>query len=210
MRAATAATLSASSCLNMIVHCRRKFDNDYRNLLKIYTAMEIPPRIVIGIPPIKFSCTAFFNRFNRTSAQMCVSDVQCIIKCLLPQRIKKIAKELRLSEIVDLSKADIEMSGPKEYPDIHPNCQGHATMAETLQHAMFSREQVQQDKATRGKRTTSLTRRMANGWQSMEMEVPHAQKKSSPGIITPQLKTDDGLCRRARRWGDPAMPRPPA
>ena len=57
----------------------------------------------------------------------------------------------------------------------------------------------------------SLTRRMANGWRRMEMEVPHAQKKSSPGIITPrptQLKADDGLSRRARRWGGP--PRCPA
>eukprot|EP01050_Picozoa_sp_SAG11_P008322 SAG11_NODE_727_length_7511_cov_6.485159_3_plen_389_part_00 len=116
--------------------CANKFEQDYTRLVSLYQAMPVPPRIRLLLPPIEYEC-------GQVGSKCELDNHKCIIKCLIPSVITRIAKNLNLSEPMDLAPS----MSLGEMQDIHPNCDGHASIYKTLQSKLFDNDSTKQDHA---------------------------------------------------------------
>ena len=75
---------------------------------------------------------------------------ECIGNCVIPQKIHEVAAQKQVA-VLDVSKilSHDEMDG---HTGMHPNCQGHATLARHISNEIFSSTDVARDKASAKKR----------------------------------------------------------
>lgn len=131
-------------------NCSKKFTEDYTRLVTMFKSIPNPPRIQIMYPPINHECDF--------SKGMCSDlDHNCIIKCLLPQKIDRIAAELGLDKPISMFENIAQTADFMSHNglDIHPTCVGHAKIVEVLTAKLFSPAQKAQDRAHALQKTAS-------------------------------------------------------
>ena len=140
--------------------------------------MPVPPRVVIMLPPHLYSSTHWDSdtpHHYDISKQKCEEQTEadvsaycketeascrtsgacdqlrgCIIKCVIPPVLRKIAAERGL-EVVSFELEDDGIAAD----GIHPTCGGHELIGKTVADKVFKESHIQQDFARKAKKLAS-------------------------------------------------------
>ena len=132
--------------------CQASYVRDVSLMVKIHQMLPSQPRIVLVNPPTVHQCAAPLSenaqypykdsQCAERSASL-AEEVPCIIQCVIPNLLRRIAKKMNLAPPIDLSPVlREEIMTPDR---IHPLCEGHAAVAARLIDQVFNSSQVQAD-----------------------------------------------------------------
>eukprot|EP01052_Picozoa_sp_SAG31_P004148 SAG31_NODE_169_length_21415_cov_29.765338_10_plen_343_part_00 len=132
--------------------CEESFVRDMTALIRIHQNLASKPRIVLINPPMYHQCnhdvrddsTTPYKDAKCAEAGLAANDpeveVKCIVKCVIPTLLRRIAIHVGIEPPLDLSTVIDETTmqpKPKGGYDIHPTCTGHEQISELLKTQVF-------------------------------------------------------------------------
>eukprot|EP01050_Picozoa_sp_SAG11_P004044 SAG11_NODE_247_length_11679_cov_6.170898_11_plen_654_part_00 len=132
--------------------CESSFVRDLTALIKIYQDLPTPPRIVLMAPPTYHQCkftpgmqssSPYADAKCSETTEDLVHEVPCIVRCVMPNLLSRMAARLGLPPVVEFSQNMTQSS--MTIDNIHPTCEGHAMVAKIMQQQIFSPQQIAED-----------------------------------------------------------------